>query len=182
MADEIKFSRLDRLFLSNQMRILEALYPDEAEGIAVQREAIERGYEMLFGWDMDHIYTGDEMMSVEESHEVWTTLEMFDAINRFMKKTDDLEIKKSPYAKFAGYDGNNESKFMSFTAYTVERLKRFEHVPLQKAKYWNSHMPVRGIYCRMVSEWHNIPQKRRFELSIDDVKSILGAAEHPNPV
>ncbi|ESX83475.1 YfbU family protein [Mesorhizobium sp. LSHC412B00] len=181
MADEKpKFSRLDRLSLSNQMRILEALYPDEAEGIAVQREAIERGYEILYGWDMDHIYDDDNVMTVDESSEVWDTLDMFDAINRFVSKTEDEEIKNSPFTKFMGYDGNNEGKFMAFTAYTIERLKRFEYVPTLKKNYWNSHMPVRDTYKRMLKEWHKVPRERRFNLTAAEVKAILTAAVHPS--
>ena len=46
MADnDFKLTTLDRLVLSNQYRILEALYPDEAETLAIKREAIENGYE-----------------------------------------------------------------------------------------------------------------------------------------
>jgi uncharacterized protein YfbU (UPF0304 family) len=181
MAGEIpKLSRLDRLFLSNQMRILEALYPDEAEGIATQREAIERGYEMLYQWDMDYIYDGDDIMTAEESSEVWDTLDMFDAINRFVEKTNDEAIKASPFTKFMGYDGNNETKFMAFTAYTIERLKRFEYVPTPKKGYWNSHMPVRDTYRRMMEEWKKVPRNRRLELTADEVKAILAAAVHPD--
>ena len=180
MAETPKFSRLERLFLSNQMRILEALYPEEAESIATRREAIERGYEMLYGWDMDHIYDGTDVMTSEESSEVWDTLDMFDAINRFVSTTNDEEIKQSPFTKFSGYDGNNEAKFMSFTAYTIERLKRFEYVPTPKKNYWNSHMPVRESYRRMLEEWRKIPRERQFDLSSEEVKEILAAAVHPD--
>jgi uncharacterized protein YfbU (UPF0304 family) len=181
MSDEKpKLSRLDRLFLSNQMRILEALYPNDADDIAVQREAIERGYEMLYGWDMDHIYDGDDVMTAAESSEVWDTLDMFDAINRFVSRTDDEEIKNSPFTKFMGYDGNNEGKFMAFTAYTIERLKRFEFVPTPKKNYWNSHMPVREIYQRMLEEWRKTPRERRFDLTVAEAKAILAAAVHPS--
>lgn len=174
--DKIRLSRLDRLFLSNQMKILEALYPREAEAIAVQREAVERGYEILYGSDMDHIYDGDDVMTEEESREVWDTLSMFDAINRFIKNADDVEIKERNFTKFSGYDGNDESKFMAFSAYTVERLRRFAHVPLENDMYWNSHRPMREIYGRMLSEWYNVPKERRFALSTTDVKKILDAA------
>jgi uncharacterized protein YfbU (UPF0304 family) len=181
MADEKpRLSRIDRLFLSNQMRILEALYPDEAQGIATQREAIERGYEMLYGWNMDHIYDGDDVMTVEDSGEVWDTLDMFDAINQFVSKTNDEEIKNNPLTKFMGYDGNNEGKFMAFTAYTIERLKRFEYVPTPKKNYWNSHMPVRETYQRMLEEWSKIPRERRYNLEAAEVKAILAAAVHPD--
>lgn len=45
-ATKAKFdlSLKERLFLVNQFRILEALYPDEAEYYAIQREAVSAGY------------------------------------------------------------------------------------------------------------------------------------------
>ncbi|RWP02387.1 MAG: YfbU family protein [Mesorhizobium sp.] len=178
-GEKPKLSRLDRLFLSNQMRILEALYPEEADGIATRREAIERGYEMLYQWDMDDIYDGDDIMTAEESTEVWDTLDMFDSINRFLEASNNEELKNNSFAKFRGYDGNNETKFMTFTAYTIERLKRFEYVPTPRKGYWNSHMPVRETYQRMLEEWRKVPRERRFELTEAEVKSILAAAIHP---
>jgi uncharacterized protein YfbU (UPF0304 family) len=177
--NNIKLSRLDRLVLSNQLRILEALYPDEANDIAIRREALERGYEMLYEWDMDYIYGGDDVMTSEESSEVWNTLDMFDSINRAANNLGMTDVlTKIPFATFRGYDGNNETKFMAFAAYTVERLKRFEHVKLPKIGYFNSHAPVRGIYQRMLKEWRKVTTERRFELTKNELKSILDAAPH----
>lgn len=177
--ERTKLSRLDRYFLSNQLRILEALYPEEADGIAVRREALEQGYEMLYTWNMDYIYDGDDLMTAEESSEVWDTLDMFDAISRSVERIGKAEIQEKPFAKFQGYDGNNESKFMAFAAFTVERLKRFEYVPMQREGHWNSHAPVREIYKRMMAEWQKVPRLRQFELTEDELTEILGAAIHP---
>src|SRR3546814_16599785 len=82
MADDApKLSRKERLFLSNQMRILEALYPEEAQYISTQRVAVERGYEFLYDFElMSHIYEGDDTLSSDEAKEVWDTLEMFGAL------------------------------------------------------------------------------------------------------
>lgn len=177
MAEELTFSKRDRIFLVNQLRILEALYPDDAESLGVQREALQRGYEMLYAWDVEHIYDGDDKMGVEDSKEVWDTMDMFDAIGRSVDESFD--IADYPLTKFAGYDGNNEGKFMSFAQFTVERLKRFEYVPMQKEGYFNSHMPVREIYGRMLDEWKKVPSQNRFHMSHDELKAVLGAAVHP---
>lgn len=48
MSDEMKLTRMERIVLVNQLRIMEALYPDEASQLGVQREALERGYELLY--------------------------------------------------------------------------------------------------------------------------------------
>lgn len=180
--DTSSLSRLDRYFMSNQLRILEALYPDEADSYAVRREAIENGYEMLYNWDMDYIYDGQDIMSPDESKEVWDTMDMFDAINRAVK---DLELgtndlKQKTFTLFRGYDGNNETKFMAFAAFTVERLKRFEYLPMAKKGYWNSHMPMRDIYIRMLNVWKKIPLERRFAISRNELNAILDAVAHPD--
>ena len=177
MADELKLTKLDRIFLVSKIRILEGLYPDEAESLSVQREALEHGYEMLYAWDFEYIYDGNDKMTVEESREVWDTMDMFDAIGRSMP--DGFDLKDFPFNKFAGYDGNNEAKFMSFARFTVERLKRFEYVPMQKPGYWNSHMPVRDIYGRMLAEWIKEPMPERMTMSEARLKAVLAAAIHP---
>lgn len=177
MADELKLTKLDRIFLVNQFRILEGLYPAEAESLSVQREALEQGYEMLYAWDFAYIYDGDDKMTAEESREVWDTLDMFDAIGR--STPAGIDTKDTPFTKFAGYDGNNESKFMSFARFTVERLKRFEYVPMRRQGYWNSHMPVRDVYARMLAEWKKEPMPGRMTLSDARLKAVLAAAIHP---
>jgi len=174
MSDEMKLSKLDRIFLINQLRIMEALYPDEAEELGVRREVLELGYEMLYAWDYEYVYDGDDKMTAEESQEVWDTLDMFDAIQRSMP--EDLDTDRYLWTKFAGYDGNNESKFLSFAQFTVERLKRFEYVPMQKPGYWNSHMPVRPIYRRMLAEWRKKDIPGRFSMSREELIRVLTAA------
>ena len=173
-------SKFERLILSNQMRILEALYPDEADGIAIQREAIENGYELLYRWQAQYIYEGDDVMTSEECLEVWDTLDMFDAINRAIERLEKSEYRENWAATFAGYDGNYESKFMAFAAYTVQRLRRFEYVPLRREGHWNSHSPMRGVYGRMRSIWDRCSPDHRHNLSEAELQEILAAAVHPD--
>lgn len=175
----MKLSKLERYTLSNQLRILEALYPNEAEDFAVQREAIESGYELLYELNIDHIYDEGSALTEEECREVWNTMDMFLAIDRSREllKNDSLENEYA--AKFRGYDGNNETKFMAFAAYTVERLKRFTHLKMAEPGYFNSHMPVRPVYLRMLDEWQKIPMPARFQMSEDQLKAVLDSAIHP---
>lgn len=175
-----KFTRLERLMLSNQMRILEALYPDEADAIAVQREALEHGYELLYRWQAEYIFEGDDVMTAEECLEVWDTLDMFDAINRAILRLEKPEYHEKLCSKFMGYDGNNESKFMAFASFTVRRLERFDYVPLGGEGTFNSHMPVRDIYSRMLEVWSSYDREQRFNLSEAKLISVLDAAVHPD--
>lgn len=177
MSEELKLTKLERIFLANQLKILEALYPDEATHLSVQREGLERGYELLYGLDLEYIYDGDDMMTSDESREVWDTMDMFDAVDRSMPTGSDTAGYS--LTKFVGYDGNNETKFMSFARFTVERLKRFEYVPMLKPGYWNSHMPMRDVYRRMVEVWKEIPAPDRFSMSADQLNQVLLAATLP---
>jgi uncharacterized protein YfbU (UPF0304 family) len=177
LAENMSF--FDRYMLINQLRILEVLYPDEADSLSVQREALENGYEILYDWAVDFISDGDDKMSPEESKEVWDTMDMFDAINRAVERHGENIIEGRLFTKFRGYDGNNETKFMAFAAFTVERLKRFEYVPMDKKGYWNSHMPVRDVYQRMLTKWREVATSRRFELTPEEVSAILDEAIHP---
>lgn len=180
MAEDMKLTKLERIFLVNQLKILETLYPDEAEQLSVQREALEQGYEMLYAWHTEHIYEGDDVMTTEESREVWDTMEMFDAIDRSLSKLPQNQIDEKRYwTKFMGYDGNHEGKFKSFAQFTVERMKRFDYLPMAKPGYFNSHMPVRDIYRRMLAEWQKVPSQSRFDLNEGDLIKILSAAVHP---
>ena len=174
-------NKLERFFLSNQLRIMEALYPDEADGFAVQREAVEQGYSFIYdNMFMEHIYDGNDAMTRKESEEVWNVMDMFLSIDRSIKDLGLEEFHKD-YSNtfFQGYDGNNEGKFMGFAAFTVERLGRFTHLPLKEKFYFNSHSPMRKSYGAMLSVWQNIDYKNRWPMSKDDLQQVLDAPSHP---
>ncbi len=169
-------SKLERYFLSNQLRILEKLYPAEADELGVQREAIEQGYTLVYEMGMDHILDGDDAITTEEAREVWDTMNMFLSIDDSIKELDlEDQHSKNPERFFSGYDGNNETKFMSFATFTVERLGRFKHLPLKEKFHYNSHSPRRDTYRKMLSVWHKIDYSKRFPMSQDDLESVLGA-------
>ncbi len=104
---------------------------------------------------------------------------MFDAISRCASTTTDEFINKHHLRRFAGYDGNNETKFMTFARYMVERLERFEGVPMRETDRWNSHMPIREVYWRMLRAWRQVPSERHLDLTVDEVKGILAETVHP---
>jgi uncharacterized protein YfbU (UPF0304 family) len=176
----MKLSRIERYFLSNQLRILEALYPDDAEDFAVQREAVEQGYELAYTIGMDHIHDDSETVSEEESKEVWDTMDMFLSIDRTIENLNLPELHKEHFTRFSGYDGNNESKYMAFASFTVERMQRFTHLPLEEDGYFNSHMPTRPIYLRMLKVWRGIPYDGRFPMNKERLLQVLEVAVHPD--
>src|SRR3546814_17942827 len=86
-----------------------------------------------------------------------------------------------PLRHFRGYDGNNESKFMAFAAYTVPKLGRFEYVKLARNNYWNSHMPMRPISPRMLAVWREPPAGKRLALDAAQAARVRAAGAPPEP-
>ena len=176
--NKLSLTLKERLFLSNQYRILEALYPDEADAYAVRREALEQGYELLYDWEVTHISDGEHMLTREEALEVWETFEMFDSLKRSAENLGKLEwLSKQRNSSFLGYDGNNETKFMALCSYTIERLGRFRYIDLPGENYFNSHCPMRPTYRKMLERWKECTGEDRFNLTKAQIGHVLGLDE-----
>ena len=105
---------------------------------------------------------------------------MFDAIDRSITDLGAPKYAEHHAAKFQGYDGNNEGKFLRFTAYTVERLERFKYVKVANEGTWNSHMPVRDMYLRMLEVWRTIGKPSNVSMSESELVSVFAASIHPD--
>ena len=168
----------ERLFLSNQYRILEALYPDQADAYAVRREALEQGYELLYDWEVTNISDGEDILTREEALEVWETFDMFGALKRSADQLGKSEwLSEHHNSSFRGYDGNNETKFMEFCSYTIERLNRFQYIDLPEGNSFNSHSPMRHVYKAMLERWKECTGEDRFNLTEAQIRRVLGLDE-----
>lgn len=172
--------RFDRYVISNQLRIMEVLIPTDAGELSTQREIFEKGYELLYEEGMQHIYPDGDIMTSADCLEVWNTMDMFDGIDRSLPVLKEGDLEPGYLTKFLGYDGNNEGGFMAFAEFTVERLRRFTYLKLEKPDYWNSHMTTRPIYGRMLAVWEKFTVKDRFNMSRDQLLSVLKACIHPD--
>ncbi len=178
MQDDLKLTKLERIFLVNQLRILEALYPLEAEKLSIQREAFECGYELLYDLESQYISDGDNIMSASNCQEVFDTMDMFVAIKRSLEQ--DIDFTTVSQMKFSGYDGNNETNFMSFARFVFERWGRFQDLPMEKPGVWNSHYQARPRYQRMLTAWKEVPAENRFAMSSEQLTRIHSAATNPD--
>lgn len=175
----MELTRKDRLFLVNQYKILEKLDPELSDYYSKTIEILENGYEYLYDFGIEHIHDGSDVMSEAECKEVWETMDMFDSIDRSLQDIPEADIDRT-FASFKGYDGNREGKFLGFSEFTVNRDKRFTYLKLPKENYFNSHMPMRDIYARMLAEWRKIPPAQRYQMRKEKITSILDAAIHPD--
>lgn len=165
----MELTRVEGWMLSNQLRILEALYPNEAESLARDRKALEEGYALNYDWGIEHIYQDE--LSVDDCKEVFEILDMHWMMQSAYRKHGAIEGLKEKDLSFRGYDGNHETPFMSYVRYVIEDLKRYESLNID-ADGFNSHSRMQSRYLDMVSHWRECGDKHN--LTPDDVRRILG--------
>jgi uncharacterized protein YfbU (UPF0304 family) len=172
--------RKDRFIISNQLKILEALYPEEASSYAQARTAFEEGYESHYDWAMEHIL--QDPLTPEMTKEVIDTLDMFRAIYFYNRKHGEDGFSEYD-TKFRGYDGNDptECKLLGYARYFVVELGRFSEILEKQGEHFdfNSHMEMREKYQRMLRVWRPIPggaqEGQRHNLTKQQLESIINA-------
>jgi uncharacterized protein YfbU (UPF0304 family) len=177
MATPIKLTRTERWILANQYQILEVLKPDEAEGFAEVRIALERGYELHY--TPDHIYAEGDIMSADMCEEVLDILSMHRALHDSFDGLKDKSGIRDRDITFVGFDGNNETTHMAYARYYCGLdggQARFTE--LHRGDNFNSHMPVLDMYRRMLRVWRDGLDKKH-ELTKDDIQHIVAARPYP---
>ncbi len=64
----MELNEKDRLIIANQLKIIEKLYPEEADYYAKHGKVVEQGYKLHYSWLVEHLYdemTEDECREVE---------------------------------------------------------------------------------------------------------------------
>lgn len=106
-------------------------------------------------WEMqglfhDHEDDPRDVRFVVNVLDMWSFVES--AYAKLSKKDKDrIEKEAEPFGKhvqFMGFDGNNESTYMSIARFLIEKMNRFSGF---KGRELNSHMPTFGTYGRMLS-------------------------------
>lgn len=99
-------------------------------------------------WQYPGIFSDSPEQDPPEVTEVLNYLDMWQFIEEGFDKlsTEEKSSINSYQAKFIGFDGNNESEFMSIARFFINDLERFQHF---KGRDLNSHSPKIGLYRRM---------------------------------
>ena len=167
----MELSKKERLAFIYQLRILEALYPDEATEFSNHRTALENGYALHYDWMAEQL--SDEM-SEEECREVLDILDMYRAITFGLDNLEKDDVLQNHHlAKFPGFDGNNEGRQMSYARYYIVDLDRYSELKGSEYPRFNSHKRMLNTYQAMIERWKSLEDK--FDLSRDQVAAILGA-------
>lgn len=110
---------------------------------------------------------------------MWSFIE--ESYKGLSKEDKDL-IEKEAYPfgrdpRFEGFDGNNESEYMSSASFIVNELDRYEEF---KGRDFNSHCPLVDSYNRMYPKFEELRKKSHFQpMTSQDIIEILRERIHP---
>ena len=167
MKDSVKLTRFERLTLWNQYEVLKTLQPQVATEYEKMQAILENGYASKYHTLFDHIDA--EELPIETASFVGNVLDMYGALQRVTERGLKTE---SYFERFVGFDGNEETEYMSYARHLVEVEKRFGYLNIQD---FNSHMPTVRQYDKMLKVWSEVPSTRRHNLSESEARAILGA-------
>lgn len=160
----MNLTKKERLVLINQYKILAAIDKNDNAHYEELIEILENGYSIFYTL-LDQ-WISDEM-STEDGKFVLEILGIYRAIEDLKRAKNTKEVIDHPMAIFPGFDGNNESEYLSFCRFLIEKQGKFQ----EQTKYFlqtdrlNSHCAMLDKYKRMleasvgVNIWQMSPEQ-----------------------
>ncbi len=170
----MKLRKIDRLLLINQYKILAALDKNEESSYLELIEILENGYSIFYSMIDEWV---SEDMPVEKGRFVLQVLDLYRAIEDVKRSTKDSRVVNHPDSVFLGFDGNNESEYLGFCRFLIEKQGKFQEQKqyLQKNDGMNSHMPMVKKYERMLEVKKTISSTDSWRLTVEQALEVLGA-------
>lgn len=168
--NHLKLDFKDRLILANQYRILEKVDPENAESYKRVISILERGYEREYKFidtRIDH-----STVSIEQCNEVCDILDMYRSLRGSYHELSDNSGIDARDIVFPGFDGNNESEYLSYARF-LNSTDGYTESPAI-----NSHMPTLDTYRRMLQAFK--PYRSKYPLTKDAIQEVLAARTHPS--
>lgn len=146
-------------------------------------DAIHGGHLWALEWEYTGIFHGDDTKEpeLEETGEI---LAMWSVLEHAYSKLDEAgrtEFKEAvgewpSEVKFCGFDGNNESRYMSIARFMIDKMDRFVEF---KGRYLNAHMPTLDMHRRMLRVFRSGRGMTYDSLSFDGLVAIVKEQVHP---
>lgn len=145
----------EKLIAAMLSDLIKSLKIDTDTNVDLVRSVIYGGHYWALGWEMPGIFHGhvdnrSRVTFVVDVLDMWTLLEeAFDKLSGSDKVW--LEREADPLGKhvrFPGFDGNNESEYLSITRFLIHDLQRFSRFR-DDGRDLNSHHPTLETYRRM---------------------------------
>jgi len=166
----------ERRILSNQYRILEALYPQEADEFRRAREALDRGDAALVAAQAPFIDIDGPDLSEEERSLVRRTLSLFEALQASHRDLEEPSgIDDPEELLFPGFEAESEGAFAGHARLLLAETGRFSHVGHKERS--DGDRPMLPAYQRMLEAWRVYAEAT--DLTIVQIFYILEAATDP---
>lgn len=179
------------VYLSDGEKLITTMLADVIKGLNIETETnidlvknvIYGGHYWALGWEMpglfhDHIDKRSRVSFVVDVLDMWDFLEeAFDKLGDEDKAR--LAEAADPFGKhvrFPGFDGNNETEYMSIARFLVDDLSRFSRFK-DKKHDMNSHHPTLETYGRMYRAFEPIRKTLVFgkAMSVEQLATVLNA-------
>lgn len=165
----MKLTKAERLILANQYRILAHLDSQDAKSYERHVEALESGFESAIEALFSSIFDG---IDSRDCSLVVRAMALYDALQRSQKNLAEGAGVSTEDVRFPGFDGNNETEYMAYARYVVEREERFTYLEPVGGSF-NSHMPFVERYRAMLREWKEMGES--YDLSENQIKRLLNS-------
>lgn len=179
LADGEKLIILMLCDLFKQLKLKSDIEPRFVEEVIYHGHywALDWKYSGMFHNHADSAIVLDEVVDILD---MWSFLE--DGYASLSKKDKDrVAAEADPFGKavaFRGFDGNNETDYVSIARFLVERLDRFTKF---KGRGFDAHMPTIETHRRMLAVFAPIrPTLMGRDLSVGEIIEILKAKLHPS--
>ncbi len=167
---KMSLSITNKLIITNQFKILEKLYPDDANYYSKCREAIEEGYTLDYS---NSVICFSEELSEDECREVHKILTMYSSIMASYKEAEDKEDLEESDIKFSGFDGNYEINQYGYVSYLF-RHDLYKDLSEGKGDIdVNSHYKMLNRYREMLEIWDKYDKKNGYLLTISQIKKLI---------
>lgn len=174
MEERIQLSKKERAMFIYLLKILKN-QGDEENDYDNMIKALEYGYELHYSDVFDCLF--DDELSTEDCREVLDILEMYRGIIYSfinLKRDGNLESLTEEDVKFPGFDGNNETKQMTYTDYFIKDLGRYDEIKELSHGYFNSHWPQLAKYRAMLEKWNSYKVlPNRYMMNEQQIKDLL---------
>jgi hypothetical protein len=164
----MELSRTERIMLSNQYEILRHLDPKDKKHYDTLLECLKSGYESEF-FELAGYFEMNPSSEIQA--EVREILEMFRALGPRRGEGGMLPAA----ARFIGFDGNDETKYMAYAEFLIEDRGLWRELKHEDKDY-NTHCETLSSYREMLRHFRNAGD--RHHLRAEEIKSIMAAAPY----
>ena len=169
---DINLTLKDRLNLYNQYTILQKLSQIQgneygAKDYGLKAEIVLNGY--IYDYYLLTDGFSDDFLP-EDAKLVWDTLNMYSVIYLSYDKIDNPKLTKEQI-HFNGFDGNYETRSMSYCRFIINDLGRFTELSGNGHEEYNSHCRCCNKYSVMLEKWEAMGKP--YELSEEQIEELI---------